>query len=223
MSAGPGIKTRECNEALMRRACFPKPARPPAKLSASASQCVTFVIAPREKTDFVDVGRLIDTMNHATWNLPVGNYTITLALKDGAGKMQPLGVFPSNNAPLQILTDASTRASGRVRVRASDFWELYPKLKALEKTLTVKCPGCKPPTKIPIFASTFQRDMPQGGFSPEGGTGKPDPKYKAAQADFETMFAISPTDVNEGAHVHRVISVIFEQFFIRVSKGFFDY
>ena len=214
MPARPGTKTRECNEALMRRTCFPKPARPPAKLSASASQCVTFVLAPREKTDFVDVGRVIDTMNHATWNLPAGKYTITLALKDGVGKMQPLGVFHSKNAPLQILTDASTRASGRVRVRASDFWELYPKLKALEKTLALKCPGCKPPTKVPIFALTFQRDMPQGGFSPEGGTGNSDPKYKIAQADFETIFAISPTDVNEGAHVDRALLNCFFGLFV---------
>ena len=27
---------------------------------------MTFVLAPREKTGFVDVGKLIDTMNHAT-------------------------------------------------------------------------------------------------------------------------------------------------------------
>jgi hypothetical protein len=206
----PGLRRSDetkpivCNEALMRRTCFPKPVKPPAKLSASSSQCVTFVLAPREKTEFVDVGKLIDTMNHATWNLPAGNYTITLALKDAEhGKMRTLGVFPSNNAPLQILTDASTRASRRMRVRASDFWELYPKLKAVKKTLAVKCPGCKPPTDVPIFASTFQRDIPQGGFSPKGGTGQPDPKYKAAQAEFESMFAISPTDVNSGVCANR--------------------
>lgn len=178
----------------MRRACLPKPSKPPAALPASASKCVTFVLAPRQKTEWTDVGRVIDTMNHATWNLPAGNYTLTLGLKDSTtGKMKPLGVFPSNNTPLQILTDASTRASGRVRPRAADFWELYKKLKVLESGL----PG-KPPTHIPIFASTFQRNMPQGGLGAKNGTGLPDPKYKAAQADFEAMFAISPVDVNSG-------------------------
>lgn len=102
-------------------------------------------------------------------------------------------MFPSGNAPLQILTDASTRASRRMRPRAADFWELYAKLKALEPQL----PG-KPPTSVPVFASTYQRDMPQGGLGAKNGTGRPDPKYKAAQSDFEAMFGISPVDVNEG-------------------------
>lgn len=81
-----------------------------------------------------------------------------------------------------------------MRPRAADFWELYSKLKALEAQL----PG-KPPTNVPVFASTYQRDMPRGGLGAANGTGRPDPKYKAAQSDFEAMLGISPVDVNEAA------------------------
>jgi hypothetical protein len=68
---------------------------------------------------------MLDTMNHAPWDLPSGNYTITLGIKESDGTtITPLGTFPSLDAPLQILIDASTRASRRARARAADFWEL---------------------------------------------------------------------------------------------------
>jgi hypothetical protein len=149
------------------------------------------VLGPKEKSQWTDVGRLIDTLNHAPWNLPSGNYTITLGLKEPgpSNQITTLGTFPSMNAPLQILMDASTRASRRVRARAADFWELHDNLTAMEPKLVGK-----PPTEIPIFASTFNRLMPGGGTGPVNGSGLPDPKYAAAQKQFEAMFPISPID-----------------------------
>ena len=68
----------------MREHCFPKPSKPAPPLPVGMSQCVTFNLRAKEKTDWVDVGKVIDTMNHASWNLPAGNYTLTLGLKDSA-------------------------------------------------------------------------------------------------------------------------------------------
>ena len=61
-----------------------KPPKPAPPLPVGMSQCVTFNLRAQEKTDWVDVGKVIDTMNHASWNLPAGNYTLTLGLKDCA-------------------------------------------------------------------------------------------------------------------------------------------
>jgi hypothetical protein len=185
--------------AALQRACEPKRPPLPKPLPISESGCVTFVLRPREKTEWTDVGRLIDTMNHAAWNLPAGNYTISLGVKEAAGGMTELGVFPAMGRPLQILTDASiraTKASG-VRKRGSDFWELYGKLKKLEPAL-----HGRPPTHIPLFASTFQRNFPQGGLGALNGTGLPDPQYKAAQLEWEALFPISPTDVGSPGTGH---------------------
>jgi hypothetical protein len=176
--------------ATLASACQPKEPKPPPPVPASASGCVTFVLRPKEKSKWTDVGRLIDTLNHAPWNLPAGNYTITLGLREPDASITTLGVFPSMNAPLQILMDASTRATRRVRARATDFWELHGNLSALKPKLVGK-----PPTEVPIFATTFNRLMPGGGTGPANGTGLPDPKYAAAQKEFEDMFPISPDNV----------------------------
>lgn len=84
------------------RACVPKPPPPPKPVPAGASRCVTFVLAAGETSEWVDVGRLIDSMNHAPWNLPPGNYTITIGLKHSNGSISELESFPSNNTPLQV-------------------------------------------------------------------------------------------------------------------------
>lgn len=188
----PGnVASASCSVEHLRRECF-KPSKQPASLPTTMSACVTFRLAPRQKSDWVDVGKLIDTLNHASWNLPAGNYTLTLGLKEGpTGAITELGTFPSLGRPLQVLTDASTRASRRFRPRAADFWQLYGRLKGVQKKLKGK-----PPTHVPIFASTYQRDFPQGGLGPANGSGLPDPKYTAAQLDWEVMFGISPDDVN---------------------------
>jgi hypothetical protein len=73
---------KSCETRLMREQCFPKPVKPAAPLPIGMSECVTFNLRARQKTDWVDVGKVIDTMNHASWNLPAGNYTLTLGLKD---------------------------------------------------------------------------------------------------------------------------------------------
>jgi len=158
----------------------------------------------------------------SAWNLPAGNYTITLGVREEAGSMTELGVFPAMGRPLQILTDASiraTKAAGGVRKRAADFWELHGDLKRLEPSL-----AGRPPTHVPIFGSTYQRNFPQGGLGAVNGTGLPDPQYKAAQQEWEVrkpsfghvwdfgdsllvelqqaMFPISPVDVGQPEKGH---------------------
>lgn len=78
----PSDASRSCETKLMRAHCFPKPPKPAPPLPVGMSECVTINLRARQQTDWIDVGKLIDTMNHASWNLPAGNYTLTLGLKD---------------------------------------------------------------------------------------------------------------------------------------------
>eukprot|EP00041_Stephanoeca_diplocostata_P032483 m.1041146 g.1041146 ORF g.1041146 m.1041146 type:complete len:1572 (-) comp24157_c0_seq4:1290-6005(-) len=170
------------------------PLRP---LPAGLTRCVTVSLAPRAVSPWVDVGRLLDSLNHAAWNLPQGNYSITLALADqGSGApSRVLGRFVSSTMqPLTLLVDASTRASRRIRPRAADFWALFDALQRPNASHT-------PPVHVPVFATTFQRDTPHGGGGPP--YTRPDPAYQRAQRAFEDMFGLSPMDVlplSPGSH-----------------------
>lgn len=54
-------------------------------LPPGLSRCVTVSLPPRAVSAWVDVGMLLDSQNHAAWNLPLGNYSITLALAGREG------------------------------------------------------------------------------------------------------------------------------------------
>ena len=54
-------------------------------------ECVVVAVAPHATTDWVDIGRLVDTLDHSFFNLPGANYTIEFGIKkeDGFG-VEPL-------------------------------------------------------------------------------------------------------------------------------------
>ena len=67
------------------------PPAPPAALS----QCVFAEVAPHATTGWIDVGRMMDTLDHSSWNLPLGNYSLQIGV-----------VSTSNNG------DGSSNSSG---------------------------------------------------------------------------------------------------------------
>ena len=79
--------------------------------------------------------------NHGTWNLPAGNYQVTVGIKaepfdhSAQPKIVPLadGVFDASKHDSQIQVDASTRGSKRVRHVGADFLEILDSLKAQGK------------------------------------------------------------------------------------------
>lgn len=157
--------------------------------------CPVINLTAGATSEWTDVGRAMGTFNHGTWNLPHGNYTVTFGVlaDTQASKTNPinLGTFDAKEAPdgktLQVIVDASTRASRRIRPRNADFVELMAALDNQTKSLPK---NGKPPTHVPIFCGTFTRNVSGGGGSRAAGY---DPAYDAAQKRFETMFSISPT------------------------------
>jgi hypothetical protein len=178
-------------------------AAPPPPAGPIGSQCVYVRVGPREVSAWVDVGRMLDTLDHSSWNLPLGNYSLQLAVKDGAtGALVPLpAVYKGNptHRPLaaaaglplpgpvtSILIDPSTRATRRTRDIADDFMALYANLSASP------APHGHPATRVMVAAGTFPRGYPRGIGS--SGTGVLDPRWDAAVRDFEKMNGLTGND-----------------------------
>jgi hypothetical protein len=157
-------------------------------------------------SDWVDVGALLDTQQHGTWNLYVGNYSVTVGIKDqpfnrSDGTIVPVGLFdgrPTSN-DTQIVWDASIRASRRVRHSAEDFYAIMDSFKVQGQ------PHGHPLRLTPVYAATFAADLDTGGPMGGGcggvsqGTSQPlsvcssrvDPKFKPALTDFKAEFCTS--------------------------------
>ena len=163
---------------------------------ATCAECITVLVPPHVATGWVDIGRMVDTLDHSTLALPHGNYTLTLALHEADGTMLELGTYsPGPGSPTecsnQVLMDASIRRTRRTRPMAADFFELAQNLSAMGPV------HGHPPTHVPIFANTFNRQHPSSMQC--GGRARPDPAYAAAVQRFDKMFGISRMElaVNE--------------------------
>jgi hypothetical protein len=152
-------------------------------------------VSPRSRHNSYP-GLAADTFDHSELALPVGNYSVTLGVKNGS-TITELGVFdafPPSAASLpghpacsqSILIDASIRASRRIRLDDADFWRIYDQL----KNTTVHG---RPPTEVPIFAYTFSRGWLRSMICP--GTGVVNTTYAKAQLDFEHMMGLSSCSV----------------------------
>jgi hypothetical protein len=86
-------------------------------------------VAPGATTDWIDVGVMLDCINHGTWNWPRGNYSFTVGAPaksfDHAARpaIEPLvdGVFDGRRNDTSVLFDASIRATRRVRHVGADL------------------------------------------------------------------------------------------------------
>ena len=88
--------------------------------------------------------------------VPFNQYKVTVGVKLSSqplSAVKPIGTFDCNKDPqgaLQLLFDASTRASERVRSEASDFFEILAELDKQTPTLHGRTP-----TQTPVYANTF--------------------------------------------------------------------
>ena len=85
----------------------------------------------------------MDTFSHGTWNLPRGYYNVTVARAKpsvferggggatlGTDELEILATFSVTNTSLQILVDANTRSSGRIRPEHAEFYAIMEVLDA---------------------------------------------------------------------------------------------
>jgi hypothetical protein len=111
------------------------------------SVCQVIVVPADSSSGWVDVGANMDVFNHGSWDLAAGNYTLAVGVKAGGsgggggdeaieqiaffnatgtldGECLPAGVMGPKPGPcaMQLLFDASTRSSRRMRHQTDDFW-----------------------------------------------------------------------------------------------------
>jgi hypothetical protein len=142
----------------------------------------------------------MDVYNHGTWNFaapssqPKQQFSIEVGVNrtgGGKGTIESLGVFTSDpkSGNVQMVFDASTRASGRIRTEASDFWQLVDQFEKQDATPLWR--EGKVPTKVPIYADFFNAGTPGGGGG-EGNTNCPKcgVQYTAAQTKMQGQLGI---------------------------------
>eukprot|EP01046_Picozoa_sp_COSAG06_P020243 COSAG06_NODE_1475_length_9337_cov_6.585733_11_plen_135_part_00 len=94
-----------------------------------------------DTSPWTEVGWMMDTLNHGTWNMPSGNHLFTVGVKaDPFDKsLHPLivpledGVFDGRKNDTQILFDANTRAMKRARHMGADIDNVLAQLEAQGK------------------------------------------------------------------------------------------
>jgi hypothetical protein len=152
-----------------------------------------------------DVGAMMDTFNHGTWNLPSGPYVLHVGVKTGVSStgapvITAIGEFdaPNDTYGLQLVFDCNTRGTRRIRSQASDFWELNAQL--INQTTNQGEPAPnqpkvfdkgKVPTHVPIYGGFWSYKTPNGG----GGSSPVCPRcgkeYTKAQAGVQQMFGVT--------------------------------
>lgn len=161
------------------------------------SGCTVISVPAGGTSAWVDVGDSMDTLNHGSWNFAAGEYSITVGV-GSAAKPTPIGTFTSGNSSLQLLVDANTRATRRVRGRTSDFWEIKAQLDAQTPTLHGKLK-----TLTPVYATTFSAGAPSGGGSSSTTCPNCGSTYTTAQKEYAAMFNLQsracswPCDASE--------------------------
>jgi hypothetical protein len=149
-----------------------------------AWQPLKLTAAPGAATDWTDVGGLLDTLNDGQWTLSAQpaeglHYTVEIGVRNAAGAIESIATFEQRTPTLALAFDADTRYTRRIRPVEDVLYDLIAYLKAHP------LPGA-PPTRTPIYAYTFDP-------RPD------DARYMAARAEFQAMFALSPTNADTPA------------------------
>ena len=173
--------------------------------------CQMIAVPANSSSGWVDVGKNMDVFNHGTWDLPAGNYTLAVGVKtagsagsstssegqsieqiaffDASGTLDSECIPAGLNGPkahpcsLQLLFDASTRSSRRMRHQTDDFWEIKDSLDKQAVTGRV-------PTHVPVYAEFFG-PIPSGGSSADSRCPRCSPDvYGPAQQEMKAMYAI---------------------------------
>lgn len=182
-------------------------------------ECPIIEVDAGKTSPWVDVGAQMDVLQHGSWNLhglfhnwtakfangtgppvyrgavPFSDYKITVGMKlsnEPLTSIVPIGTFDCNgnkNGFVQLLFDASTRASKRVRSQAQDFYEILNELDAQTPLLHGRAP-----TQTPIYAGTFSAGPPSGGGGEASSTcPKCGSDYNESVKRYNSMFNIQST------------------------------
>ena len=116
------------------------------------------------------------------------------------GEFDAKGLVGNPGGFIQLLFDASTRASKRIRPQAADFYEIMEELDAQTKASTPALVG-KPLAMTPVFATSYPTSGPPSG----GGTTEPrlgggpssncprcDGEFNATAGRFHALYNLQP-------------------------------
>ena len=181
--------------------------------------CPVIAVDAGKSSAWVDVGAQMGVLQHGSWNLhgmfhnwtarfpygtgsptyhgavPFGDYSVTVGVKlsnEPISAVVPVGTFDcagNNNGFVQLLFDASTRASKRIRSQAADFYEILHELDAQTQLLRGRTPS-----QTPIYAGTFSDGPPSGGGGSASSTcPKCGALYNASVNRYNAMFNLQST------------------------------
>ncbi len=136
------------------------------------------LLEPGKRTDWIEVGSLLDTLNDGQWKLkakgyPELDYSVEVGLLE-AGQYTRIGNFRSGRETLLLAYDANTRYTRRIRLQEDVLYDLVTYL----KDHPVRG---QPPTQTQVYALTFD-EQPEHE------------RYMKARDEFIHMMGIIPTN-----------------------------
>lgn len=162
-----------------------------------------------QSSDWIEVGSLLDTYNHGTWNFPRGTYKVDIGIassdiqRNGGGSssypnsspdIEQISTFSAHNTSLQLQVDASTRATRRVRDQHASFFSIVDAMEQHAKVVPLS-PHGKKATNMPFYARAFAPDSElTGGLDVLVSTAKP------------STYSNPPTQANYNATVAKFLS-----------------
>jgi len=133
---------------------------------------LTITAEPGQKSDWVEVGSLLDSLSHGQWGLSARGkgdikYALEFGVSDAQGKITACNTIDNLSGDVQLAYDANTRYTRRVRLVDDVLYELVDYLRKQPVT------GAAPKRTL-IFGYTFARKAN-------------DAKYNAALDEFIRM------------------------------------
>ena len=159
-----------------------------------------------QSSEWIEVGSLLDTYNHGTWNFPRGTYKVDIGVASsdilhsgGGGSSYPssspdieqISTFSAHNTSLQLQVDASTRATRRVRDQHGSFFSIVDAMEQHIKAVPLS-PNGREATNMPFYARAFAPDSElTGGLDVLARPGKNPSTYSnpPIQANYNTTVA----------------------------------
>ena len=137
-------------------------------------RCPRILLRVNQSSEWIEVGSLLDTYNHGTWNLPRGIYRLDVGLASsavlrqgggraaypaGSSKVEQIASFTAHNTSLQLQVDASTRATRRVRDQHASFFSIVRAMEHEVKRAPLSPHGRRAMYNImPFYARAFAPD-----------------------------------------------------------------
>jgi hypothetical protein len=140
--------------------------------AAGGPRCPRVLLPVHGQSKWIEVGSLLDTYNHGTWNFPRGIYTLEIGLVStdvqlgGGGQgsypanspeIAQIASFTARNTSLQLQVDASTRATRRIRDQHGSFFSIVSAMEQHVKVAPLS-PNGRKAVNMPFYARAFATD-----------------------------------------------------------------